>query len=410
MLTTNQINEIINVKESYQASDKLSTLLLDTDLREKLFNEFLKHESDLSFDWFTDYFQEEHSDRKGKKQDFTPKAVAQLSSNLLGQSQTSADLCTGTGGLTIQRWNTSPDSTFYCEEFSDRAFPFLLFNLSIRNMNATVVHGNTLTREVTAVYKLTKTETFSKIEKGSIVDNAVFNTLIMNPPYSLPWDADKSLLEDLRFKEYKALAPKSKADYAFIQTGVSMLDENGTMAVILPHGVLFRGGSEGKIRKHLLENNLIHAIIGLPEKVFFGTDIPTCIMIIKKNRSQKDILFIDAKDEYEKGKTYNIIKEENINKILDTYNARKTVDKFSNLVKFDEIKENDYNLNIPRYVDTFEEEEPTDMVHVGNDIKKIRQEQQVLEKELLEAISSLQTTPENEMWLQGALEVFKHEQ
>lgn len=130
---------------------------------------------------------------------------------------------------------------------------------------------------------------------------------------------------------------------------------------------------------------------------------------IEKNRQTRDVLFIDASREFVKGKNQNKLSEENIQKILETYAERKDVEKYAHLANFDEIKENDYNLNIPRYVDTFEEEEPIDMVHVGNDIKKIRQEQQVLEKELLEAISSLQTTPENEAWLQGALEVFKHE-
>lgn len=139
-----------------------------------------------------------------------------------------------------------------------------------------------------------------------------------------------------------------------------------------------------------------------------NTEAP--FIVLKKNRQTRDVLFIDASREFVKGKNQNKLSEENIQKILETYAERKDVEKYAHLATFEEIKENDYNLNIPRYVDTFEEEEPIDMVHVGNDIKKIRQEQQVLEKELLEAISSLQTTPENEAWLQGALEVFKHEQ
>ncbi|MBK4778530.1 peptidase [Enterococcus faecium] len=194
------------------------------------------------------------------------------------------------------------------------------------------------------------------------------------------------------------------------QTTNYHLKETGTMAIVLPHGVLFRGAAEGVIRQKLLEDGSIHAVIGMPANLFFGTSIPTTVIVLKKNRQTRDVLFIDASREFVKGKNQNKLSEENIQKILETYAERKDVEKYAHLATFDEIKENDYNLNIPRYVDTFEEEEPIDMVHVGNDIKKIRQEQQVLEKELLEAISSLQTTPENEAWLQGALEVFKHEQ
>ena len=148
----------------------------------------------------------------------------------------------------------------------------------------------------------------------------------------------------------------------------------------------------------------------MPANLFFGTSIPTTVIVLKKNRQTRDVLFIDAsRGICQREKSKQTIGRKH-SKILETYAERKDLEKYAHLATFEEIKENDYNLNIPRYVDTFEEEEPIDMVHVGNDIKKIRQEQQVLEKELLEAISSLQTTPENEAWLQGALEVFKHEQ
>lgn len=237
-----------------------------------------------------------------------------------------------------------------------------------------------------------------------------FDAVVMNPPYSAKWSADATFLDDSRFNRYGKLAPKSKADFAFLLHGFYHLKETGTMAIVLPHGVLFRGAAEGTIRQKLLEDGSIYAVIGMPANLFFGTSIPTTVIVLKKNRQTRDVLFIDASREFVKGKNQNKLSEENIQKILETYAGRKDVEKYAHLATFDEIKENDYNLNIPRYVDTFEEEEPIDMVHVGNDIKKIRQEQQVLEKELLEAISSLQTTPENEAWLQGALEVFKHEQ
>ena len=147
----------------------------------------------------------------------------------------------------------------------------------------------------------------------------------------------------------------------------------------------------------------------MPANLFFGTSIPTTVIVLKKNRQTRDVLFIDASREFVKGKNQNKLSEENIQKVLETYADRKDVEKYAHLATFDEIKENDYNLNIPRYVDTFEEEEPVDLVNVGKEMETIRQELNGLETELLATIGSLQTTPKNEAWLQGALEVFKHE-
>lgn len=138
MLSVETINNLIGIDESYKAPIKLQTILNDSNMRENLFNKFLEKETDLSFDWFADYFQEEHSDRKNKKQDFTPDGIVKLISSLLGKFNINVDICAGTGGLTIKRWSANHNGKFYCEEFSDRAMPFLLFNLMIRNMNAIV--------------------------------------------------------------------------------------------------------------------------------------------------------------------------------------------------------------------------------------------------------------------------------
>lgn len=387
MLTTSIINQLLDINESYQASDKLSTILQNKESREKLFKQFLQYENDLSFDWFTDYFQAEHSDRKGKKQDFTPTEIGQLLSKLLAQTSSNADICAGTGGLTIQRYNENKNATFYCEEFSDRAFPFLLFNMCIRNVNATLVHGDSLTRDIKQIYKLTKDSEFSNIENVSCTDST-FETIVMNPPYSLPWTPDK-VVDDKRFKDFNALAPKSKADYAFIQTGLSMLSETGRLAVILPHGVLFRGASEGKIRKQLLENNLLDCVIGLPSELFLNTAIPTCILIFKKDKTDTDVLFIDAKDSYEKGKNQNKLRNEDVQQILSVYQSRSIVDKFSNLVSFEEIKENDYNLNIPRYVDTFEPEEIISLKNVVAELNEIDNKINQVNTDLANHVSEL---------------------
>ena len=185
--------------------------------------------------------------------------------------------------------------------------------------------------------------------------------IVANPPYSQGWEASPELINDERFSSYGVLAPKSKADYAFILTMLHSLKEDGTMAVVLPHGVLFRGGTEEKIRKTLIEKNYIDAIIGLPANTFYGTTIPTLIMILKKNRENKDVLFIDASREFEKGKNKNYIREQDIAKIFDTYIERKEIEKYSHNATFEEIEKNGFNLNIPRYVDCFEEEEPVDI-------------------------------------------------
>jgi len=212
----------------------------------------------------------------------------------------------------------------------------------------------------------------------------LFEAIVANPPYSAKWSADNKFLDDDRFCAYGKLAPKSKADFAFIQHMIASLDENGTMAVVLPHGVLFRGAGEGTIRKHLIEKqNCLDAVIGLPANIFFGTSIPTVILVFKKNRVNKDnILFIDASNDFEKGKNQNILRDIDVDKIVDTYKDRKTIDKYSYVAKMDEIKENDYNLNIPRYVDTFEEEEEIDIEQAQIKIKTIDKEIEEVDKEL----------------------------
>lgn len=236
-----------------------------------------------------------------------------------------------------------------------------------------------------------------------------FDSVVMNPPYSAKWSADDTFLDDSRFNRYGKLAPKSKADFAFLLHGYYHLKETGTMAIVLPHGVLFRGAAEGAIRKKLLEDGSIYAVIGMPANLFFGTSIPTTVIILKKNRTNRDVLFIDASSDFTKEKNQNKLTQENIEKVVSTYKERKTIEKYAHLASFEEIKENDFNLNIPRYVATFEEEDPIDMAAIGKEIKEIRQEKQTLEKSLFEAISSLQVNAEDAEWIKGALEVFNHE-
>lgn len=189
-----------------------------------------------------------------------------------------------------------------------------------------------------------------------------FDVVTMNPPYSAKWSAAEGFKQDERFMDYGGkLAPKSKADYAFLLHGFYHLKQTGTMAIVLPHGVLFRGAAEGTIRETLLKNGSIYAVIGLPSNMFYNTSIPTCIVVLKKHRDGRDVLFIDASNLYEKEKKQNVMKEEHIDRVLELYNNRESVEKEAYLASYEDIVENDYNLNIPRYVDTSEEEPEIDL-------------------------------------------------
>jgi type I restriction enzyme M protein len=216
-----------------------------------------------------------------------------------------------------------------------------------------------------------------------------FDTVVMNPPYSAHWENDEARLSDPRFRDFGALAPKTKADYAFLLHGLYHLKPSGTMGIVLPHGVLFRGAKEGIIRKQLIEKNMIDAVIGLPANIFYSTSIPTLIMILKKDKTNEDILFIDASNDFTKGKNQNVLTSDNIDKIIETYKNREDVDKYAHVAKVDEIKDNEYNLNIPRYVDTFEEEEPVDVIAVTKEISELDTEIDKLEAELLKDFNSL---------------------
>ncbi len=190
-----------------------------------------------------------------------------------------------------------------------------------------------------------------------------FDAIVANPPFSAEWSASQLFMNDDRFSVYGKLAPKTKADMAFVQHMIYHLSEEGTMAVLVPHGILFRGSSEAHIRQYMIEQmNCLDAVIGLPANMFYGAAIPTAILVMKKCRKNPDdILFIDASKNFEKVKTTNVMRPEHIQKIVDVYKARSSEDKFSHVASIDEIKANDYNLNVPRYVDTFEAEDEIDL-------------------------------------------------
>jgi type I restriction enzyme M protein len=200
-----------------------------------------------------------------------------------------------------------------------------------------------------------------------------FDAIVANPPFSLRWEPNEAMAEDFRFKSY-GLAPKSAADFAFLLHGFHFLSQNGTMAIILPHGVLFRGGAEERIRTKLLKDNNIDTVIGLPSNLFYSTGIPVCIIVLKKCKKEDDVLFINASEHFEKGKRQNTLSEEHFEKIIDTYKYRNELPRYSRRVSMEEIANQGYNLNISRYVNTSIEEEKIDLREVNLKLKAINLE------------------------------------
>lgn len=308
--------------------------------------------------------------------------------------------------LTVQKELTGENSDgsveFYGQELNTTTY-----NLSRMNL---MMHGvNYRNMELRRANTLDADWPFA--EKNGIQIPLKFDAVVANPPYSQKWDIKEIDREkDVRFKGF-GVAPASKADYAFVLHGLYHLDSKGTMAIVLPHGVLFRGGSEGKIRKNIIDENLLDAVIGLPANLFYGTSIPTCILVFKGREARgnkKDILFIDASSEFEKGKNQNKLTDANIEKIVSTYANRESVEKYAHVANLDEIKENDYNLNIPRYVDTFEEEAVVPLPEIAKDLQSVRDEIQTVSTELMNLMGELEgTTDEAKLELEEFMKLFK---
>lgn len=303
---------------------------------------------------------------------YTPQQVSKLLAKLVTIGKTRLknvyDPTCGSGSLLLRVAKETDVVSFYGQELTSTTY-----NLARMNM---LLHGISFNR-----FDIENNDTLEHPNETHM--SMKFDAVVANPPYSAKWSADSKFLDDERFSAYGKLAPKSKADYAFIQHMIYLLDDAGTMAVVLPHGVLFRGAAEGVIRKYLIEDrNYLDAVIGLPANLFFGTSIPTCILVFKKCKTYDDIFFIDASKEFESGKNQNRLTDTNIEKILNTYIAREDVEKYAHCASLDEIKENDYNLNIPRYVDTFEEEEEIDIKAVMKEIKELEAQRDELDKEI----------------------------
>ena len=365
----------------------------------------LGHEGDVIGDAY-EFLISQFATEAGKKagEFYTPKMVSEMMAQIVTINQEEKKLFSvfdptmGSGSLmlNVRHHLKYPENVkYHGQEMNTTTFNLAKMNLILHGVDEedmNLRNGDTLNKD------------------WPTTEPYLFDSVVMNPPYSAKWSADATFLNDSRFNRYGKLAPKSKADFAFLLHGFYHLKETGTMAIVLPHGVLFRGAAEGVIRQKLLEDGSIYAVIGMPANLFFGTSIPTTVIILKKNRETRDVLFIDASKEFIKGKKQNKLSSENVEKIVSMYKNRTNEEKYAYLASFDEIKENDYNLNIPRYVDTFEEEESIDMKSVDTEIQQIRQEKQALTKELFETITTFQTNEENQEWLQGALEVFKYDE
>lgn len=388
------INSISDSTLGNEAEDDFENLFEDMDLnnsklgrgeaeRTKLIstimlkiNDIDFHHEDAEIDVLGDayeYLISNFAASAGKKagEFYTPQQVSRILAKLVtinkSKLQNVYDPTCGSGSLLLRVGKETKVSSYYGQEFNSTTY-----NLARMNM---LLHG--------VSFKHFDIKNADTLENPKHKDMK-FDAIVANPPYSAQWSADNKFIEDERFSAYGKLAPKSKADFAFIQHMIFQLSDNGTMAVVLPHGVLFRGASEGTIREYLIkEKNYLDAVIGLPANIFYGTSIPTCILVFKKCRENEDnILFIDASKEFEAGKNQNRLRDEDVDKIIETYKNREEIEKYSHVATLQEVEENEYNLNIPRYVDTFEEEEEIDIKKVQQELKEIDKQIEEVDKEL----------------------------
>ena len=379
----------------FEDLDLNSTKLGKTvDARNSLISKILNHldkidfeignsDSDILGDAY-EYLIAQFASGAGKKagEFYTPQEVSKILAKIVtsGKEKLKSiyDPTCGSGSLLLRVAKEVKEvSQFYGQELNRTTY-----NLARMNMIMHDVH-----------YKKFDIKQEDTLEKPQHIDKR-FEAIVANPPFSTKWSANNLFMSDERFSQYGKLAPGSKADYAFVTHMIHHLEDNGTLAVVLPHGALFRGGAEGHIREYLIrEKNYLDAIIGLPSNIFFGTSIPTCIMVFKKYRKTKDVLFIEASNGFKKVGKQNVLREEHIEKIISTYRNRNTEDKYSYLANSEELIENEYNLNIPRYVDTFEEEEPVDLEKVSNDLQSLENDISETNKTISDFCSELNIKP-----------------
>ncbi|MCY3859997.1 MAG: type I restriction-modification system subunit M [Gammaproteobacteria bacterium] len=275
------------------------------------------------------------------------------------------DFACGSGSLLLnvrRRMGSHGIGKIYGQEKNITTYNLARMNMllhGVKDSEFEIFHGDTLTND------------WDYLSESNPAKKPFFDAVVANPPFSYKYEPTDSLAEDMRFKNY-GLAPKSAADFSFLLHGFHYLKEDGVMAIIVPHGVLFRGGSEAKIRHKLLDDGYIDTVIGLPEKLFYSTGIPVCILVLKKCKKFDDVLFINAAEQFEKGKRQNSLTDEHIETIIGTYRERPdSIERYSRRVQMDEIEENDFNLNISRYVSTAEPEIEIDLLATHTELVDI---------------------------------------
>jgi type I restriction enzyme M protein len=324
-------------------------------------------ESDVLGDAY-EYLIGKFASGAGKKagEFYTPQQVSSVLAKLVTVGKTKLknvyDPTCGSGSLLLRVAKEVKEKNvgkFYGQESNPTTFNLCRMNMIMHNVH----------------YKKFDIKNDDTLERPAHEDMR-FEAIVANPPFSAEWSASPLHMSNDRFSPYGRLAPKGTADFAFVQHMIHQLADNGTMACVLPHGVLFRGGAEGHIREYLIKDrNYLDAVIGLPANIFYGTSIPTCILVLKKKREHSgDVLFIDASQHFEKVKTQNVLRADDIDKIINAYKKRAPEDKYAFVAKLSEIAENDYNLNIPRYVDTFEEEEAVNLKAVSKELQKLEKD------------------------------------
>ena len=383
------INQTLEITESFQMPEKLMSILTNENQKNETFDKFMNLGESLDHDWFTEYFEEEHSNKSKMAQDFTPSSVTKMIGEMAGNFESCSDIASGSGGITIGLWQKNKDARYNCYELSERAVPLLIFNLAIRNINASVTRIDILSGEIFEHYEIIPGDKYASIKKCEFDEFELTDVCVSNPPFSLKYNPKN----DTRFPEFDGMLPTNYADFVFLAFGLHLSKDPVHLFYVLPHGVLFRGSKEAKFRKFLIEKNLIRTIIGLPEKLFLNTGIPTMIMEIKKSDT---LLFADVSKEFEKRGKINVITDQHLNTIVSSVRLRKNIEKMTHIADIKEIKSNDYNLNIPRYVDVFEYEELPDMTDALLEMINDDMDRMSLETQVITLLEQLEGTSEEE--------------
>lgn len=365
----NMANSIFNI------SNDLDFDGIDSDLDDSYYEEYVENIIGNGFEYLLSEFSLNSSNSIDY---YTPNEVSKLIAKLISSQKDHIksvyDPCCGSASLLLEV-NKELACDFICGQEINASF----YNIARENMILHNIH-----------YKDFDIKQGDSLEQPQHL-NYTFDAIVSEIPFNSRWVRDRTYLDDVRFKDYNMLAPHTKGDYAFIQHMLYHLDDDGIMIVVVPHGVLFRAASEGTIRKHIVGRlNYLDAVIGLPANMFYSTNIPTCIMIFKKSRSlDDDVLFIDASRDFNKFKLINNLRDEDIYKIVSTYKYREEIKRYSHRASLEEIIDNDFNLNIPRYVDTFEEEPLMSAIDLVEEHQAIKEEIRKVTEEIKKSYKEL---------------------